>query len=214
MPFAVFGLVLMPLQLDWVPLQIMGWGIFAVRHIAAFVAAWSPDGNPGTMPALTFVFWSIALVLAVVLSTRLKVLVSPFVVLGLMVFIRASFPVIVVSEDAKLGGVRLEDGRLAVNRKRPSQFTIDNWKTAYLVKEMIPRFRLKKKSWPRPMVLSVLRECARLPCVMVARLPIPHNRQCRKLPAISGMWSSWLFRARMQHVVAQRLPASVNAIWR
>ncbi len=86
MPFAVFGLVLMPLQLDWVPLQIMGWGIFAVRHIAAFVAAWSPDGNPGTMPALTLVFWTIALVLAVVLSTRLKVLALPFVVLGLVVF--------------------------------------------------------------------------------------------------------------------------------
>ncbi|WP_273772051.1 ComEC/Rec2 family competence protein [Brucella intermedia] len=144
MPFAVFGLVLMPLQLDWVPLQIMGWGIFAVRHIAAFVAAWSPDGNPGTMPALTLVFWTIALVLAVVLSTRLKVLALPFVVLGLMVFIREPFPDIVVSEDAKLVGVRLEDGRFAVNRNRPSQFTIDNWKTAYLVKEMIPPLSVKK----------------------------------------------------------------------
>ncbi|MCK1974993.1 hypothetical protein LNK20_20125, partial [Bacillus safensis] len=95
-------------------------------------------GNPGTMPALTLVFWTIALVLAVVLSTRLKVLALPFVVLGLMAFLKEPFPDIVVSEDAKLLGVRLEDGRLAVNRNRPSQFTIDNWKTAYLVKEKIP----------------------------------------------------------------------------
>jgi len=138
MPFAVFGLVLMPLQLDWVPLQIMGWGIFAVRHIAAFVAAWSPDGNPGTMPALALVLWTIALVLAVVLSTRLKALALPFIVLGLTVFIREPFPDIVISEDAKLVGVRLADGRFAVNRNRPSQFTSDNWKTAYLVEEFVP----------------------------------------------------------------------------
>ncbi|WP_176037400.1 ComEC/Rec2 family competence protein [Brucella tritici] len=137
MPFAVFGLVLMPLQLDWVPLQIMGWGIFAVRHIASFVAAWSPDGNPGAMPALTLVFWTIALVLAVVLSTRLKVLALPFIVLGFAAFVREPFPDIVISEDAKLVGVRLADGRFAVNRSRPSQFTVDNWKTAYLVEEFI-----------------------------------------------------------------------------
>ncbi|MHC5230267.1 ComEC/Rec2 family competence protein [Brucella sp. LJL56] len=137
MPFAVFGLVLMPLQLDWVPLQIVGWGIFAVRHIASFVAAWSPDGNPGAMPALTLVFWTIALVLAVVLSTRLKVLALPFIVLGFAAFVREPFPDIVVSEDAKLVGVRLADGRFAVNRSRPSQFTVDNWKTAYLVEEFI-----------------------------------------------------------------------------
>lgn len=137
MPFAVFGLVLMPLQLDWVPLQIMGWGIFAVRHIAAFVATWSPDGNPGAMPSLTLVVWTIALVLGVVLSTRLKALALPFIILGFVAFVSEPFPDIVVSEDAKLVGVRLADGRLAINRSRPSQFTADNWKTAYLVDEFI-----------------------------------------------------------------------------
>ncbi|WP_273792933.1 ComEC/Rec2 family competence protein [Brucella anthropi] len=137
MPFAVFSLVLMPLQLDWVPLQFMGWGIWVVRHIAAFVATWSPDGNPGAMPALTLLLWTIALVLAVVLSTRLKALALPFIVWGLVVFISEPFPDIVVSEDAKLVGVRLPDGRFAVNRNRPSQFTIDNWKTAYLINEFV-----------------------------------------------------------------------------
>ncbi|NKW80172.1 DUF4131 domain-containing protein [Ochrobactrum pecoris] len=148
MPFAVFGLVLMPLQLDWVPLQIMGWGIFVVRHIAAFVAAWSPDGNPGAMPVLTLVFWTIALVLAVVLSTRLKALALPFIVLGLIVFIREPYPDIVISEDAKLVGVRLAEGRFAINRSRPSQFTIDNWKTAYLIEEFIapPSGKNKKRT--------------------------------------------------------------------
>ncbi len=137
MPFAVFSLVLMPVQLDWVPLQVMGWGIWAVRNIAAFVATWSPDGNPGAMPALTLLLWTVALVLLVLLSTRLKALALPFIILGLVVFVREPFPDIVVSEDAKLVGVRLVDGRFAVNRNRPSQFTIDNWKTAYLVEEFV-----------------------------------------------------------------------------
>ena len=54
-----------------------------------------------------------------------------------MVFVREPFPDIVISEDAKLVGVRLADGRFAVNRNRPSQFTIDNWKAAYLVEEFV-----------------------------------------------------------------------------
>ena len=119
MPFAVFSLVLMPVQLDWVPLQVMGWGIWAVRNIAAFVATWSPDGNPGAMPALTLLLWTVALVLLVLLSTRLKALALPFIILGLVVFVREPFP------------------DIAVYRNRPSQFTIDNWKTAYLVEEFV-----------------------------------------------------------------------------
>lgn len=150
MPFAVFGLILMPFQLDWIPLQIMGWGIFAVRHIAAFVATWSPDGNPGAMPALALILWTTALVLAVVLSTWLKAMALPFVVAGLAVFAREPFPDIVVSEDAKLVGVRLTDGTFAINRNRPSQFTIDNWKAAYVVKEFRAPLLAKNKKQTDP----------------------------------------------------------------
>ena len=148
MPFAVFGLVLMPLQLDWIPLQIMGWGVYAVRYIAAFVAAWSPDGNPGAMPALTLILWTIAFVLIVVLTTRLKALALPFIVLGFATFVSEPFPDIVISEDAKLVGVRLADGKFAINRSRGSQFAIDNWKTAYLIEEFItlPSGRSRKRT--------------------------------------------------------------------
>ncbi len=85
MPFAVLSLVLMPLQLDWLPLQIMGFGVLLVRHIASLVASFSPDGNPGVMPASTLILWTVALVIAVVSTTRLRWLALPFVIAGLVV---------------------------------------------------------------------------------------------------------------------------------
>ena len=42
-----------------------------------------------------------------------------------------------ISEDAKLVGVRLSDGRFAVNRDRPSKLTVDNWQTAYLASQFL-----------------------------------------------------------------------------
>lgn len=145
MPFAVFSLVLMPFGLDWLPLQIMGSGIWMVRQIAAFIALWSPDGNPGAMPVAALILWTIALILAVILTTRLKLLALPFVVAGAFAFVSQPFPDVIISEDAKLVGVRMEDGTLALNRDRPSKFTIANWQTAYLIKRFTtPRDAVKK----------------------------------------------------------------------
>lgn len=145
MPFAVLSLVLMPLQLDWLPLQIMGFGVLLVRHIASLVASFSPDGNPGVMPASTLILWTVALVIAVVSTTRLRWLALPFVIAGLVVFIRTPLPDILVSEDAKFVAVRLPDGKFAANRSRPPKFTGQNWQTAYLIEKFIPPQIIKKQ---------------------------------------------------------------------
>lgn len=145
MPFAVLSLLLMPLQLDWLPLQVMGFGVLLVRHIAEFVASLSPDGNPGVMPVTTLILWTVALVIAVTFTTRLRLLALPFVVMGLIVFIRTPMPDILISEDAKFVAVRLSDGNFAVNRNRPPQFTAQNWQTAYLVEAFVPPHILKKQ---------------------------------------------------------------------
>ncbi|MBA8822043.1 competence protein ComEC [Ochrobactrum sp. P6BS-III] len=137
MPFSVLGLVLMPLGLDWLPLTIAGSGIWIVRTLASMIASWSPDGNPGAMPIAALAFWTIALVIAVLFTTRFKILALLFVLAGFIAFVHEPFPDVVISEDAKLVGVRLPDGRFAVNRDRPSKFTIDNWKTAYLATQFL-----------------------------------------------------------------------------
>lgn len=145
MPFAVLSLVLMPLQLDWLPLQIMGFGVLLVRHIASLVTSFSPDGNPGVMPASTLILWTVALVIAVVSTTWLRWLALPFVFTGLFVFIRTPLPDILVSEDAKFVAVRLPDGNFAANRSRPPKFTSQNWQTAYLIETFIPPQIVKKQ---------------------------------------------------------------------
>ena len=81
--------------------------------------------------------WTIALVIAVLFTTRLKILALPFVLAGFIAFVHEPFPDVVISEDAKLVGVRLPDGRFAVNRDRPSKFTVDNWKTAHLATQFL-----------------------------------------------------------------------------
>jgi len=148
MPFAVLSLLLMPLQLDWLPLQVMGFGVLLVRHIAEFVASLSPDGNPGVMPVITLILWTVALLIAVVFTTRLRLLALPFVVLGLIAFIRTPMPDVLVSEDAKFVAVRLSDGNFAVNRSRPPQFTAQNWQTAYLVETFVSPHIMKKQPVP------------------------------------------------------------------
>ena len=138
MPFGVLGLLLMPVELDWLPLQIMGFGVWLVRAIAENVAAWAPDGNPGAMPVPTLLSWALAIILLVTLTTWLRLLAVPLMVIGLVVFIRAPMPDILVSEDAKLVAVRLSNGDMALNQTRPSRFTKDNWGKAYLVRAFLP----------------------------------------------------------------------------
>lgn len=138
MPFGVFSLLLMPFHLDWLPLQIMGFGIELVRRIASFVAQLSPDGNPGVIPNIALLIWTVALVILVVFTSRLRLIALPLVVGGFIIFMRTPLPDILVSEDARLVAVRLNDGNFAMNRHRPANFTAENWKTAYLIDRFIP----------------------------------------------------------------------------
>jgi len=146
MPFAVLSLLLMPLQLDWLPLQIMGFGVLLVRYIASFVASFSPDGNPGVMPVMTLILWTVALIMSVTFTTTLRWLSLPLVIAGLVVFIRTPMPDILISEDAKFVAVRLSDGNFAVNRSRPPQFTAQNWQTAYLIRDFVPPQNISKRA--------------------------------------------------------------------
>lgn len=138
MPFAVLSLLLMPFQLDWLPLQIMGSGIWIMRQIAELVSSIAPAGNPGIIPSAAMLSWTIALLIAVICTTRLRVILLIFVVLGFGYYAAESDPEIMVAEDARLVAVRLADGELAVNRPRSSRFTLQNWVKAYDARAVVP----------------------------------------------------------------------------
>lgn len=146
MPFGVLALILMPLQLEWLPLQIMGAGVSGVHWVALFVSSLSPDGNLGIVPVVSVLLWTVALIIAVICTTRLKLASLPFVVAGLICFARAENPDIMISEDARLVAVRMPDGSLAVNRSRPSRFTMENWAKAYKAERVLKPHILKPGS--------------------------------------------------------------------
>ncbi len=50
--------------------------------------------------------------------------------IGLLFLVDRPQPDLFVSEDGRLIGLDIGDGRIAVNRARPNEFTIDNWQRA------------------------------------------------------------------------------------
>lgn len=135
MPFAVIALLLMPLGLEWLPLQVMGKGIELVKWIAHFVADLSPDLIPGLLPAPVLLIWTAAMLSAMILTSHLRLVSLMFVGAGFVSLVATDLPDIIVSEDARLVAVR-QNNILYVNRPRPAAFTTDNWRKAYKIPEV------------------------------------------------------------------------------
>ncbi|EJM98069.1 ComEC/Rec2 family competence protein [Phyllobacterium sp. YR531] len=137
MPFAVFGLLAMPFDLEWLPFTVMGWGIEMVIVIAKAVTSHSPSGNFGSVSGVSLAFMTVALVLLLFLSTRLRLLALPFIVAAVVMTGHISEPVIMISEDGKLVAIRTEDDQLAINRQAGSVFNLNNWQQGYAATQIV-----------------------------------------------------------------------------
>lgn len=130
MPFAVLAGVLMPFGLDGWALDLMGWGIGVMMAIASWLAERTPFDAVGAIPASAVLALTAALVLATVLTTWLRALGLPLAAIGIAIIAGRDLPDIFVAEDGRLVAMRLENGDLAVNRPRPSEFVTGIWKGA------------------------------------------------------------------------------------
>lgn len=137
MPFAVVAGVLMPLGLDGIFLDTMGVGLTAMIAVAKWFSARSPIDAVGLVSVHSVIFVTIALVIASMATTWLRLAALPFAAMGMLTLADARRPEVLVSEDGRLVAVALADGRLAVNRGRAGQFTIDNWKRALVREEIV-----------------------------------------------------------------------------
>lgn len=137
MPFALLAAVLMPVHLDWLPLQVMGAGVTLVQKIALWVASISPEVNPGAIPPASLAMLTAGLVLLVYLRSPLKYASLLLLGCGLFLYILAPLPLALISENGRLASIVHDDGMLAINSKRPPAFIIRNWKAAFHVKEVI-----------------------------------------------------------------------------
>lgn len=127
MPSAVVSVLAMPFNLDALPLAVMGWGIAQVIAVADWFSARTPFDATGLLPLPATLLLTGALVLATMVTSRLRLLALPLLASGVLLLVVRDLPDALISEDARLVGVRVADGMLGVNRDRPSGFTTQNW---------------------------------------------------------------------------------------
>ncbi|MDW6022828.1 ComEC/Rec2 family competence protein [Mesorhizobium sp. BAC0120] len=130
MPFAVFGMILMPFGLDKWAFLVMGKGLTAMIVIAEWISDVSPIDGVGLVPASAVAVLTAALIAATVSTTWLRLVAVPLTFAGLAIIMERSLPEALISEDARLLTIRTDDGALAVNRMRPNGFTIEDWQRA------------------------------------------------------------------------------------
>lgn len=130
MPFAVLAALAMPFGLDGPFLQVMGQGLTAMIALSEWIAARSPLDAVGLVSTLSVALVTLALAIATMATTWLRVASVPIAVLGLVTIGWVRAPDMLVSEDARLVAVAQGDGALAVNRARANAFTIENWQRA------------------------------------------------------------------------------------
>ena len=137
MPFAVLGTLAMPLGLDGPFFYVMGQGLFATVAISRWFAERSPIDAVGLVAPVSVIILTTALIVATITSTRLRVAAIPLALIGLLFLLDRPKPDLFVSEDGRLVGLDLGGGRIAANRARPNEFTIENWKRAIRAEEIL-----------------------------------------------------------------------------
>ncbi len=130
MPAAVFACLLMPFGLEGPALYAMGLGISAMNSIALWLAERSAFDATGAIPLSAVLVLTAALAILTMAGSALRWAALPLLVAGAFLIATRQLPHVYVSEDARLAAVDLGDGRLAVNRPRPSTFTFQNWQRA------------------------------------------------------------------------------------
>ncbi len=130
MPFAVLSSLAMPFGLDGPFLYVMGKGLSAMIVLAEWIAARSLVDAVGLVSGKAVLFVTIALVIATMATTRLRLAALPFALAGLMTIPAVRTPDVLVSEDGRLMALPIGGGELALNRPRASEFTLDNWRRA------------------------------------------------------------------------------------
>lgn len=146
MPFSVGVAIFMPLGLDGIFLDVMGLGLRAMIATAKWFSERSPIDAVGLVSTLSVVFATMALVVASAATTFLRAAALPFAFLAVVSLPFAGKPDVLVSEEGRLVAVRTTDGRIAVNRARPSQFTLDNWKRALGSEDVVGPRRIEPGS--------------------------------------------------------------------
>jgi competence protein ComEC len=138
MPFAVLSALAMPFGADGPFLYVMGKGLAAMIAISAWISERSPVDAVGLISIRSVLLVAVALVIATMATTWLRLAAVPFALAGLLTVPQVRTPDVLISEDAHLVALPIGGGELALNRERSNEFTTDNWKRALRAETIIP----------------------------------------------------------------------------
>jgi ComEC/Rec2-related protein len=142
---AVLGVVFMPFGLDGPIFWVMGQGLSWLIGIARWIAERSPLDSVGMIPPAAVACLTVALTLATLLTTWLRVAAIPFVAVGVALLATRPMPDLLISEDARLVALGSSTG-LQINRSRPNGFTIDSWVVAMNAGEPVKPVKRAEKA--------------------------------------------------------------------
>ncbi|RWG73143.1 MAG: ComEC/Rec2 family competence protein, partial [Mesorhizobium sp.] len=135
---AVASAVMMPFGFDGPFLYLMGKGLAAMIAISAWISEWSPVDAVGLISIHSVLLATIALVIATMATTWLRLAAIPFAAAAVMMIPQVRTPDLLISEDAHLVAMPIGGGELAINRARSNEFTTDNWKRALKAETIVP----------------------------------------------------------------------------
>ncbi|WP_212112828.1 ComEC/Rec2 family competence protein [Bartonella queenslandensis] len=135
-PFGLIAVLAMLGGLEWLPLQIMGFGVDLVIEIARAIKAISPDLNPGFMPLSALVLLSIGLVGLTFFKTSIRLFFSLFILAGISIYVTHSPVQLIIADNMRLVGV-IHNEKLYIDRYNYSKFTTSIWKKSFRLNETI-----------------------------------------------------------------------------
>ncbi|EJF98675.1 hypothetical protein MEI_00245 [Bartonella vinsonii subsp. arupensis Pm136co] len=135
-PFGLIAVLAMFWGLEWLPLQIMGFGVGLVIKIAHAIKAISPDLNPGFMPLSALVLLSMGLTGLIFCKTSIRLFFSFFILAGLYICWMHPPVQLIIADNMRLVGV-IDKKKLYVDRYQLSKFTTTIWEKSFRVNETI-----------------------------------------------------------------------------
>jgi competence protein ComEC len=136
MPAGLISILLMPVHLEALALVPMGWGIAAVTWIGGTVSSW-PEAVLAVphIPAWGLAALSLGLAWVGLWRTRIRYAGVVAVAVGLVSPLLSTPPDILVSAEARLIGVRTDDGVFVQKISGASAFTLDAWLQYWAARE-------------------------------------------------------------------------------
>ncbi|AGA65088.1 DNA internalization-related competence protein ComEC/Rec2 [Liberibacter crescens BT-1] len=149
-PAAFATIFLIPLSLDHIPLQIMGWGLELIIAIAQSISRWGNVIYIGRIPSVLFISLLIGFLILTLLKTALCHIGTIIIVLSMSAFFflhPTPKPDLLISDNGRLVAFVKED-TLFTNRTNPPRFIFSQWQTALAAKNHQKPQKINNKRIP------------------------------------------------------------------